>query len=213
MHPNFGVKDVLSSCGPLIPLSPVYCILYTVYATQDPCHPGVLNSLRFLEDNYFYYNISIVNIYWYLVCMSLAKPLVHGERAGWLSTEIIHAGDPVVTWLGWEWEMLWSQEWGKQRVHFWSRIEQSIIVVSSERFRENYAEISAVAIKQAFTALQGGHRDFLDAVSYIVMLWCSYMYYSVCDVKGDEVLEGLSEIPPLKQGGIQLVILYCQRWG
>ena len=65
--------------------------------------------------------------------------------------------------------MLRSQERGKQRVRFQSRIEQSIIVVSSERFRENYAGISAVAIKQAFTALQGGHRNFLDAFSYIVM--------------------------------------------
>ena len=27
------------------------------------------------------------------------------------------------------------------------------------------------------------------------------MYYKVCDVKGDEVPEGLSEISPLKQGG------------
>ena len=27
------------------------------------------------------------------------------------------------------------------------------------------------------------------------------MYYKVCDVKGDEVLGGLSEIFPLKQGG------------
>ena len=36
------------------------------------------------------------------------------------------------------------------------------------------------------------------------------MYYKVCDVKGDEVPEGLSEISPLKQGGIKVVILYCQ---
>ena len=27
------------------------------------------------------------------------------------------------------------------------------------------------------------------------------MYYKVCDVKGDDFLEGLSEISPLKQGG------------
>ena len=65
--------------------------------------------------------------------------------------------------------MLQSQERGKRRVCFQSRIDQSIIVVSSERFRENYAEISAVAIKQAFTALQSGHSNFLDAFSYIVM--------------------------------------------
>ena len=51
---------------------------------------------------------------------------------------------------------------GGRRVRFQRRIEQSIIVVFSERFRENYAGTSAVAIKQAFTALQGGHRNFLD---------------------------------------------------
>ena len=65
--------------------------------------------------------------------------------------------------------MLRSQERGKRRVRFRSRIKQSIIVVSSEGFRENYAEVSVVAIKQAFATLQGGHRNFLDCFSYIVM--------------------------------------------
>ena len=45
----------------------------------------------------------------------------------------------------------------------------SKIVISSEKLRENYAEIDAVAIKQAFTAFQSGRSNFLDAVSYIVM--------------------------------------------
>ena len=65
--------------------------------------------------------------------------------------------------------MLRSQKRGKRRVRFRSRIKQSIIVVSSERFRENYAGVSVVAIKQAFATLQGGHRNFLDCFSYIVM--------------------------------------------
>ena len=65
--------------------------------------------------------------------------------------------------------MLQSQERGKRRVRFQSRIEQSIIVVSSEGFRENYAGVNVVAIKQAFATLQGGHRNFLYCFSYIVM--------------------------------------------
>ena len=117
----------------------------------------------------FYCSISIINIYWYVVWLSLAKPLADSECVGWLSTEVVRAGDPAVTWLDQEREMLRSQERGKRRVRFQSRIEQSIIVVSSEGFRENYAGVSVVAIKQAFATLQGGHRNFLECFSYIVM--------------------------------------------
>ena len=40
------------------------------------------------------------------------------------------------------------------------------------------------------------------------------MYYKVCDVKGDEVPEGLSEIYPLKQGGnrVSHTVLLLEPW-
>ena len=65
--------------------------------------------------------------------------------------------------------MLQSQEQRLQKVCFQSSVELPIIVVSSERIRENYAEISAVAIKQAFTVLQDGPSNFMDNVFYILV--------------------------------------------